>query len=109
MRRPQKAETAIQKSIKEELERWGYLVRRVHSGKVRVRGGWMQLAEAGTGDLIVQGGSFTAWLEVKTDEGEQSVEQEEFEADVIRRGNLYLTARTAAEALSKIRALGGPV
>jgi hypothetical protein len=104
-----KAETAIQKAIKETLEEWGYLVRRVQSGSVRVRRGYMHLAEKGTGDLIVQGRQFTAWLEVKTEDGEQSEDQEQFEADVVRRGNIYLTARTPAEALTTVRALGGPV
>lgn len=104
-----KEETKIQRAIKDELELRGYLVRRVHSGKIKSKhGGWMHLAEAGTADLIIQGYCFTAWLEVKTEAGAQNDDQEQFEAQVVRRGNIYLTARSSMEAVTKVSALGGP-
>lgn len=106
--RKQKAETAILRDAKDALERVGYLVRRVHSGKVKVRGGWMQLAEPGTGDLVVQGARFMCWLEMKSADGAQNDDQEIFEAEVIRRSGIYLTARSPAEAVEKVRAIGGP-
>lgn len=102
-------ETDIQKAVKTALERFGYLVRRIHCGRVKsVRGGWMALAEAGTADLIVQGGSFCLWLELKAGKGVQSEEQVEFAASVERRGGLYLTARSCEEAVNKVREIGGP-
>ncbi len=100
-------ETDIKKETKEALEACGYLVRRVHSGKVKSRhGGWMVLAEAGTADLVVQGLCFTAWLELKTEKGSFSDEQELFAGEITRRGGNYLTARSCAEAVEKVRAIG---
>ena len=57
-----KPETALLGSIQKELIKQGFFVIRVHSGKVRVRGGYMQLAPNGTPDLHIVG---QGWLECK--------------------------------------------
>jgi len=47
------AETGLTKAIKEALAlNPDVIVTRAHSGKVKVRGGWMQLADEGTSDLL---------------------------------------------------------
>lgn len=103
-----KLETKLQREAKEALEACGYLVRRIQSGSARVRRGYMHFAEKGTADLIVQGARFVAWVEMKSPGGAQNDDQEMFEAEIVRRGGVYLTARNAAEAVDKVRVFGGP-
>lgn len=64
------SENELQASIVSSLERLGHHVTRIQSGKVRVKGGWMQLAEEGTPDLVVRSpGGLTTWLETKVKDG----------------------------------------
>jgi Holliday junction resolvase len=68
---------------------------RVHSGKVQIKGGFMQLAPAGTPDLVgYKGGSFIG-IECKTTakESKLSPEQIEFRTHVYRSGAVYIEAR----------------
>ncbi len=58
-----KSETKLSKAIREQLEKCGFMVERIQSGSVRVRGGRMQLASKGTPDLHLVG--LNGWLEVK--------------------------------------------
>lgn len=54
-------ETDIVRNIREAVRKLGIPCERVHSGKVKVRRGWMQCASVGTPDLWTALG----WLEVK--------------------------------------------
>lgn len=97
--KPGQAETSIKKQIKADLERAGFLVRRVQSGKARVKRGWMVFAEKGTADLLVQGDGWMGWFEVKTSDGEQKDNQKAFQAEVEKRHGIYVIVRNSAEAL----------
>jgi hypothetical protein len=71
-----RSEAEIQRAIFGRWRARGGIVTRVQSGKVPVRGGWMQLADKGTPDSYVMGplgASF--WAETKTDTGQLSTEQ----------------------------------
>jgi hypothetical protein len=105
MRRPQKAETGVQREIKAALEMAGYIVRRIHSGKVKVSGGWMQLAETGTPDLLVIGRGWMGLCEVKTEDGELSPEQVDFSREMFKRGVGWFIARSPVEAVTKANEL----
>jgi hypothetical protein len=96
------SERVIQASIVEALARIGRFAFRVHSGKVRVARGWMQLAPAGTPDLYVLG---FGWIEVKTSVGKLSVEQVNMHHWIRQFGERVATVRTVKEALAAV--MGG--
>jgi len=78
----------------------GHIVTRVHSGKVKVRGGWMQLAEEGTPDFHVGlSGGGSMWLEVKDDDGELSHAQKRWHERAKKGGHRVYVVRSVAEAL----------
>lgn len=82
----------------------GLIVLRLNSGKVPVRGGWMQLCPAGTPDIVVfsQNGR-VGWAETKRPKGKnheagyRSDEQIEFERRVRNFGHLYCIPRSAED------------
>lgn len=67
------SETDLKLAIRKRLEAHGFVVVRVQAGKVKVRGGWMQLAPKGTPDLVVV--APYCWLEVKLPGEERSDDQ----------------------------------
>lgn len=93
-------ETPISKAAQDALTAAGFHVVRVQSGKVRVRGGWMQLAEEGCPDLSVHvTGPVRAWLEAKVPGGKLSAEQKAWHAKALKRGELVAVFRSAREAV----------
>jgi hypothetical protein len=103
-RRPdrRKAETLVSKAIA-ETAKWMpdvHLVR-VQSGQVKVRGGWMHNAPAGTADLLGVGpGGRALACEIKTEDGELSPEQEAFAAMWKRKGGLWVVVRSKDEFMA---------
>jgi hypothetical protein len=77
---------------------------RMQSGRVRVRGGWMMLAPAGTADILCfpQRKPIT-WIETKTLAGELRGKQEEFRERVVGWGHRYIVARSIDEGLEALR------
>lgn len=69
---------------------------RMQSGKVRVRGGWMQLCPDGTPDILCLSGK-TVWLELKQETGKMRKAQEVFRVDAESRGEKYHVIRTTAD------------
>ncbi len=76
------SETDISRCIQDALAKAGVLVVRVHSGKVKVKGGWMQLARKGTPDLWTEWG----WIEVKKPGKVRSPEQVKWAEDATAKG-----------------------
>ena len=94
-----KPETTRQARIVAALRKAGHVVHRLHSGKVKVRGGWMVLEPEGTPDLLLPG---VAYLETKTPTGRLSAAQEAMHAKLQRATKLpVFVVRTAAEALER--------
>lgn len=61
----------------------------------------------GISDLcIMLPGGKTAWLEMKTLKGRQSIEQKGFEARCKRLGHAYAVARTFEEAVAFLKRMG---
>lgn len=94
--RREKPETLRQRVIVKALRSVGRIVHRLHSGKTKVRRGWMQHNEEGTPDLHVVPGFY---LETKTDEGELSTEQRRVHDELRRAGGVVAVVRNAADAL----------
>ena len=95
-------ESAIQRAILDALLVAGAFAFRVQAGKVKVRGGWMQLAPPGTPDIcvLVPPTGLSLWLEVKTLTGELRESQLAWAAKARARGAVVETVRTVAEALA---------
>jgi len=122
------SETKLSRAIQDALTLDpDVLVVRVHSGKVKVKGGWMQLAEEGTSDLLccvkrvttrtIRGtfsdgvltyveGRFCA-LEVKTPDGTTSKAREAKQGEFLERvrglGGFGARVRSVDEALEAVK------
>lgn len=100
-------EAERQAGIVEALALIGRTAFRVQSGKVKVRGGWMQLAPVGTPDLYVLG---WGWLECKAERGKLSMNQLVMHERIRHAGELVAVVRTPAEAVAAVtggKARGG--
>ena len=99
------SETALQHSIVEALEKMGLLVIRIQCGRVKVRGGWMQLAPEGTPDLLVTGSKYLrkAFLETKTPVGKLSQVQRVMHQRLVRSGERVFVVRSVEEAINAVR------
>lgn len=94
-----RSESAISSSVTQRWEARGGIVVRVQSGKVPVRGGWMQLAERGTPDLYVMAPHGQAfWAETKTERGKLSEDQQRWHMKARRLGHLVFVVRDEASA-----------
>jgi hypothetical protein len=100
------SENDIQRAIILALQTIGVFAIRVQAGKVKVRGGWMQLAPAGTPDIyvLVPPSGMSLWLEVKTATGEERESQLAFATKARARGARVETVRTPQEAVEAYRA-----
>jgi Holliday junction resolvase len=97
-------EADVQREIVATLKQLGYWVARIQSGKVKVRGGWMQLAPEGTADLLAIRGEKTIWIECKRPKGgTHSAEQKEFMGLVRRAGHQYVVARSKDDVLEAVK------
>ena len=96
------AERDIKRAILEALHAAGIIAFRVHSGRVKVKRGWMHLAPEGTPDIVAivpPHGRFLG-LEVKTDEGTERDGQLEFAKGARRHGAAVCTVRSPREAVA---------
>lgn len=97
-------ETPISKSARDLLTRAGFHVTRVQSGEVRVRRGYMHLAEKGTPDLLVEVlPPVMGWLEVKRPDGPTREAQKIWHAKAKLRGCLVATFDEPKEALAIVQ------
>ncbi len=97
------SETELYDPIKKTLERIGCIVTRVHSGKVKVRGGWMQLADPGTPDHhVMSPGGVATWLETKTAEGDLNPAQKAWHERARKAGHRVRVVRSPAEAVAAV-------
>ena len=100
------SESDIQRAILDALGAVGAFAFRAQSGKVKVRGGWMQLCPAGTPDILVlvPPHGLLLGLEVKTATGEERESQIIWSAKARGRGAVVATVRTPQEAVVAYRA-----
>lgn len=86
------------------LKEAGVIAIRMQSGKVKVRGGWMMLAPAGTADILCfPRKKPVTWIECKILKGELRLKQEEFRERMTALGHVYVVARTIDEGLRAIQ------
>lgn len=100
------SETDLSRSIAKALEALGYPIVRIHSGKVRVARGFMQLAAEGTPDrLVLLRGGRVIWIEVKFGKGGVlSAKQLAWHARAAKMGHYVITVRSVREAIEAVRA-----
>jgi hypothetical protein len=107
-------ETQLSRSIASVLRAMGHTVIRVQSGVVKVRGGWMRLADPGTPDLCLP--FLPGWLEVKlpartvgvTSKRKRAATkpneaQREWHTKAAKAGVKVAVVRSASEAVDVIR------
>lgn len=99
------SETQLSASIRSALTRMGVWCMRIQSGRVRTRGGFVQLAEAGTPDILLVGPASVAgsWLEVKTEKGRLETSQPIWHERARKMGIRVATVRTISEAVTVVR------
>jgi len=89
------------------IRQMGIMAMRMNSGKVRVRGGWMQLHSPGTADILCFPRGRVCWLETKTIKGTtnkgQIENQAEFQRVVTALGHSYHRITSIDEGLSAVR------
>lgn len=84
----------------------GVVAYRIHSGKVKSRGGgWMQLAEPGTPDIGACVRGLSVFIECKTTKGLVSEEQLEWHARARRAGAMVFVIRKPSAAVEEVRKL----
>lgn len=88
------------------LRQAGVLTFRMQSGRVKVRGGWMMLCEAGTADILCFPKGKPCWIETKAVKREshkaQREAQDAFRELVEGQGMRYVYARTIDEGLAAL-------
>ena len=67
------------------IRQMGIFAERMNSGKVKVRGGWMQLHSPGTADILCFPRGRVVWLETKQPKGHTNKEQIENQAEFKRK------------------------
>jgi hypothetical protein len=105
------SETAVSKKISDGIPVAfpGALVIRVHSGMLKVGGGWLHCAPAGTPDkLVLLPHGRSVWLEVKDPDGrktdrDRAARQLEWRQKAARLGHLAFEVSSLAEALDACR------
>lgn len=91
--------------ILKAMKQAGYLAIRMQSGRVKVRGGWMNLAPPGTADIVIfRPYKEPVWAETKTAKGrtnpEQIKAQGEFRDRVAALGHIYVKAMCLDDVLA---------
>ena len=104
--------SALTRPLIDALNQTGGLAMRCNSGKVRVKGGFMQLHKAGTADILFfprfggpVGYRQPCWIETKTGKTnkEQVEAQGEFKRQVEALGHRYIRATTIDEGLEALK------
>jgi hypothetical protein len=104
-------ESDIRREIMNFLRQTGKFALRLNSGKVRVRGGWMQLCPEGTPDIQVierivtayECSTHVSWIETKDAKGKQREAQLAFQVECTRRGERYILARSLDDVLAALK------
>lgn len=97
-------EGIAKKEITDGLKDMGWLVIRIQSGQVKVRGAWMHLAPNGTPDVLAfDREGVLLWVEVKAGKGKRRTEQIEFSEWAQRMGHRYVCARSLDEVLDALK------
>lgn len=94
------SEQVIKKAIIDMFEKRGVIAWVNHAGKVKVKGGWMQLSPKGTPDIIaiVEGPGRLLGLEVKDAKGKNRPSQDAWNEVATAHGAHVATVRTPEEA-----------
>lgn len=90
-----------QRLIIRALRTLGRTVLRIQSGRVKVRGAWMQLADAGTPDLYVLG---WGWLETKTPTTDLNEAQRRMHRRIKAAGERVAVVRGPSDAVAAVGA-----
>ena len=89
------------------IRQMGILVERMNSGRVKVRGGWMQLHSAGTADVLCFPRGRVVWIEIKDARGHTNKEQVEAQAAfrdrVLEIGHEYFRITSIDQGLEAVR------
>jgi hypothetical protein len=100
------SETDISREIREALTKSGWRCERINSGKVKVNGGWMHLAQKGFPDtLVMKPGKpgVVGFLETKTDVGHLNEWQIAWHAWAVKSGFNVATVRSRSDALAAVK------
>lgn len=97
------SETSVSASIKQYLDARHIWNIRINSGKVKVNGGWMQLAAEGTPDRLALFKGKSIWIEVKTIGGKLSAAQIEMHRRIISAGGFVIVAETLDEFITEFK------
>ena len=90
--------------IKNAIKKAGWKVFRMNSGKVKVRGGWVQLCDEGTADLLgFKWNRPPLWVEAKkrgnTTRKSRQEAQGRFGEDMMALGHTYVVATSLDDVL----------
>jgi hypothetical protein len=89
------------------IRQMGILCERMNSGKVKVRGGFVQLHSNGTADILAFPRGRVVWIETKLAKGhtqkERAEEQERFRQTVLALGHEHYRITSIDEGLKAIR------
>ena len=90
------------------IRQMGHFPLRMNSGKVKVRGGWVQLHDKGTADILVFFRSGRVlWLETKDPDGttqkQRVADQAAFRDKVLDLGHEYRIIKSIDEGLEAVR------
>lgn len=94
-------ETELTRGLREAIRSLGMPCERVHSGKVKVKRGWMQLASVGTPDLW----SPLCWIECKMPGEKPTPEQLAWHATAERWGCRVEVVQSVEQGARRIREL----
>lgn len=88
------------------LRQMGIVTLRLNSGKVKVRGGWMQLCPEGTPDILcfARDTGAPVWIETKALKGNLREKQVEMRARLLALGHKYHEVRSIDAGLDAVRA-----
>ena len=93
-------ETAISKAIADAIKALGFKVLRLHSGGVKVRGGYMAGNETGTPDrCVLLSGGTVVFLEVKRPGEKQRAEQVKWADDAAKWGHVVHVVDNTQDAI----------
>lgn len=99
------SETQISKEIRDYLNKRGIYNLRLNSGKVRVRGGWMQLCDEGTPDRYCLFKGKSIFIETKVP-GEKPTDEQLAAHDRIRRsGGIIIIAERLDDVIESFSEL----
>lgn len=102
-------ETVLKDEVVEFLNKSGLFYRRMQSGKVKVRGGFMQLVPEGTADFLVCKRTMTYWLELKAPKGTTAKARKEAQAafgeEVRALGHTYAICESLSDVQEVLNGL----